>query len=94
MTLCKEALILCNYPARFSTLQISDSLYEKKNTQDEHIIAHFRYFFPCRYSETVYVAENLNEIKITHCEKIFSHIKQKFSHFEKELGISSIFLSY
>ena len=29
--------------------------------------------------------------KITHYEKIFSYIKQKFSHFEKGLGINDIF---
>ena len=69
-----------------NSLQISDSRYEKKNTQNEHIIAHFEYFFTCHYSKTVWLAENLNEIKITHYEKIFSHIKQKFSHFEKGLG--------
>ena len=66
-------------------LQITDSHYEKK-TQNEHIIAYFEYFFTCHYSKTVWLAENLNEIKITHYEKIFSHIKQKFSHFEKGLG--------
>ena len=54
--------------------------------------AHFEYFFTCHYSKTVWLAENLNEIKITHYEKIFSHIKQKFSHFEKELGINNIFV--
>ena len=58
----------------------------RKNTQNEHIIAHYEYFFTCHYSKTVWLAENLNEIKITHYEKIFSHIKQKFSHFEKGLG--------
>ena len=63
----------------------------KKKTQNEHIIAHFEYFFTCHYSKTVWLAENLNEIKITHYEKIFSHIKQKFSHFEKGLGIKNIF---
>ena len=64
----------------------------EKNTQNEHIIAHFEYFFTCHYSKTVWLAENLNEIKITHYEKIFSHIKQKFSHFEKGLGINNIFV--
>ena len=43
------------------------------------------------YSKAVWLAENLNEIKITHCEKIFSHIKQKCSYFEKELGIKHTF---
>ena len=43
---------------------------------------------------TVWLTENLNEVKITHYEKIFSHIKQKFSHFEKGLGINNIFLSH
>ena len=38
------------------------------------------------YSKTVWLAENLKETKITHYEKIFSHIKQKFSHFKKGLG--------
>ena len=62
-----------------------------KNTQNEHIIAHFEYFLTCPYSKTVWLSENLNEIKITHDEKIFSHIKQNFSHFEKGLGINTIF---
>ena len=69
-----------------TALQIPDSHYEKKITQNEFIIAHFEYFFTCHCSKTVWLAENLNEIKITHYEKIFSHIKQKFSHFEKGLG--------
>ena len=42
-------------------------------------------FFTCHYSKTVWLAENLNVIKITHYEKIFFHIKQTFSHFEKGL---------
>ena len=67
------------------------SLWEK-NTQNEYIIAHFVYFFTCHYSKTVWLAKNLNEIKITHYEKIFSHIKQKLSHFEKRLGINNIFV--
>ena len=62
-----------------------------KNTQNEHIIAHFEYFFTCHYSKTIWLVENLNEIKITHYEKIFSQIKQKFSHFEKGLRIKNIF---
>ena len=69
----------------------------EKNTQNKHIMAHFEYFFTCHYSKTVWLAENLNEIKITHYEKIFSHIKQKFSHFEKGLGNvlkENIFLSH
>ena len=73
------------------SLQILDSHFEKKNTQNEHIIAHFEYFFTFHYCKTVCLAENLNEIKITHYEKIFSHTKQKFSHFEKGLGIKNIF---
>ena len=73
-------------------LQIPDSHFEKKNTQNKHIIAHFEYFFTCHYSKTAWFAENLNEIKITHYEKIFSHIKQIFSHFEKGLGINNIFV--
>ena len=63
----------------------------KKNTQNEHLIAHFEYFFTCHYSKTVWLTENLNKIKITHYEEIFSHIKQKCSHFEKGLGIKNIF---
>ena len=73
------------------TLQIPDSHYEKKNTQNEHIIAHFEYFFACHYSKTIWLAVNLNEIKIINYEKIFSHIKQKYSHFEKGLGIKNFF---
>ena len=77
----------CNHEdADTSTLQIPDSSYEKRNTQNDHIISHFEYFFTCHYSKTVWLAENLNEIKITHHEKIFSHIKQKFSHFEEGMG--------
>ena len=68
------------------------SLWEK-NTQNEHIIAHFEYFFTCHYNKTVWLAENLSEIKITHYEKTFSHIKAIFSQFEKRLGIKHIFLS-
>ena len=68
------------------------SFWEKPNTQNEHIIAHIEYFLTCHYSKAVWLAENLNEIKITHYEKIFSHIKQKFSHFEKGLGINNIFI--
>ena len=63
----------------------------RKNTQNEHIITHFEYFITWHYSKTVCLAENLNEKKITHHEKIFSHIKQKFSHFEKGLEIINIF---
>ena len=74
-----------------SALQIPDSHYQKKNTQNEHIISHFEYFFTCHYSETVWLAENLNEIKITHYEKIFSHINHKSSHFEKGLEIKNFF---
>ena len=76
----------------FPSLQVPDSHYEKKGTQNKHTITHFQYFFTCPYSKSVWLAENLNEIKITHYEKIFSHIKQKFSHFEKGLGINNIFV--
>ena len=58
------------------------SLWEK----NEHIIAHFEYSFTCHYSKTVWLAENINEIKVTHYEKTYSHIRQKFSDFEKGLG--------
>ena len=81
-----------NRPVTNFSLQIPDSHFEKKDTQNEHINAHFEYFFTCHYSKTVWLAETLNEIKITHYEKIFSHIKQKFSHFEKGLGINNIFV--
>ena len=66
------------------TLQIPDSHFEKKNF--------FEYFFICHYIKTVWLAENLNEIKITHYEKIFSYIKQEFSHFGKGLVINDIFV--
>ena len=66
-------------------------ILRKKNTQNEDIIAHLEYFFTCHYSKNVWIAENLNEIKITYCEKIFSHTKQTFSHFEKGLRIKNIF---
>ena len=61
------------------------SLWEK-NTQNEQIIAYFEYFFTCQCTKTVWLADNLNEIKITYDVKIFSHIKQKFCHFEKRLS--------
>ena len=64
----------------------------KKNIQNEHIIAHFEYFFAFHYSKTVWLVENLKEIKITHYEKIFSHIKQKIFHFEEGLGIKTFFV--
>ena len=63
----------------------------RKNTENEHIIAHFEYFFTCQYSKTVWLAENLNEIRITNYEKIYSDIKQRFSHFEKGLAIKTFF---
>ena len=66
-------------------------ILRKKNPQNEHIIVRFEHFFTCHYSKTVWLAGNLNEIKITHYEEIFSHIKQKFSHFKKGLGINNIF---
>ena len=69
------------------------SLWEK-STQNAHIIARFWHFFACHYSKTVWLAGNLSEIKITHYEKIFSHIEQKFSNFKRELGIKNIFLSH
>ena len=56
----------------------------KKKTLNKHIIAYFEYFFTCHYSETVW--QNFSEIKITHYEKTFSLIKEKFSDFEKGLG--------
>ena len=67
-------------------------ILRKKNTENEHIIAHLEYFVTCHYSKTVWFTEYLNEIKITHYEEIFSHIKQKLSHFEKRLGINNIFV--
>ena len=57
-----------------------------------HLCSNFEYFFTCHYSKTVWLVENLKEIKITHYEKIFSHIKQKSSYFEKGLGINNIFV--
>ena len=72
-------------------LQILDSHFKKINTQNEYITPHFEYFVTCHYSKTVWLAEDLNEIKITHNEKIFFHTKQNFFHFEKGLGINNIF---
>ena len=51
----------------------------KRNTQNENIIAHFEYFFACHYNKTVLLAENLNEIKITRFQKIFSNQAKIFS---------------
>ena len=45
------------------------------------MMTHFEYFFTCHYSKTVWLAENLNEKKIAHYEKIFSHIKETFLSF-------------
>ena len=47
------------------------SFKRKKNTQKEHITAHFEYFFTCHDSKAVGLTEKLNEIKITHYEKSF-----------------------
>ena len=46
------------------------SLWEK-NTQNEQIIAYFEYFFTCQCTKTVWLADNLNEIKITYDVKSF-----------------------
>ena len=83
--LYKESLFYSMFYS-MNALLIPDSHYEKKNAQNERIIAHFEYFFTCHCSKIVWLTENLKEIKITDDEKIFSHIKQKFSHFEKWLG--------
>ena len=45
-----------------NTLQVPDSRYEKENTENEYIVAHFEYFFTCHYIKTVWLTENLNEI--------------------------------
>ena len=58
----------------------------RKKIHNEHMMTHFEYFLTCHYSKTVWLAENLNEKKIAHYEKIFSHIKEKFCHFEKGFG--------
>ena len=80
-------LSACIVGFRLLTLQIPDYHYEKKNSQNKHIIAHVEYVFIFHYShQTVSLAENLDELKITHYEKVFSHIKQIFSHFEKGFG--------
>ena len=83
--LYKENLLYSMFYS-MNALLIPDSHDEKKNAQNERIIAHFEYFFTCHCSKIVWLTENLKEIKITDDEKIFSHIKQKFSHFEKWLG--------
>ena len=83
--LYKESLFYSMFYS-MNALLIPDSHDEKKNAQNERIIAHFEYFFTCHCSKIVWLTENLKEIKITDDEKIFSHIKQKFSHFEKWLG--------
>ena len=71
------------------TLQIPDSHCEKKNIQNEHIIAHFEYFFTCLYSKTVCLARR--EAQRDKNYSLFSHIRQKFFHFEKGLGIKDFF---
>ena len=78
----------------YISLQIPDSHYEKKDTQNEHKIAHFEYVFTCHLSKTVWFTENFNEIKFTYYEKIFSHIRKKCSRLKKGLGIKNIFLSH
>ena len=47
----------------------------RKKYSNENIIVHFEYFFTCQYIKTVWLAANLNEIKTTNYDKIFSHIK-------------------
>ena len=37
-------------------------LVMKKYTQNEHVIVHFKYFCTSRYSKTVWLADNHNEI--------------------------------
>ena len=46
-------------------------IMRKKNTQNDHIIAHFEYFFTCHYSKTIWLAENLNKIKLLIMRKSF-----------------------
>ena len=78
---------------KLSTLQIPNSHYEKKNTWNDHIIANFEFFFSCHYSKTFWLAENLNEIKISHYGKIFSHINQNFSFWESAGNTKHFFVS-
>ena len=59
-------------------------LIMRKNTQNEHIIAHFEYFFTCHYSKTVWLAESLNEIKnYLLWENLFSYQAKIFSFWER-----------
>ena len=58
----------------------------KKNTQNEHIIAHFEYFFACHYSKTVWLAENLNEIKLLIMRKSFLISSKNFFSFWERVG--------
>ena len=76
------------------TLQLPHSHLEKKKCPKWAQNCLFWVIFTCHYSKAVWLTKNLNEIKFTHYEKIFSHIKQKFSHFEKGLKINNIFLSH
>ena len=76
VTRCKICSLLVAEVACFkkplvTPLQIPDSHFEKKNTQNEHIIAHFEYFFACHYSKILWLAENLNEIKLLIMRKSF-----------------------
>ena len=66
-------------------------LIMRKNILKMSTNCSFWVFFTCQYSETVWLAENLNEIRITHYEKIFTHIKQNFSQYEKGLELKNIF---
>ena len=66
-------------------MQIPKPHYETKNTQNDHIIAHFDYFFTCHNSKTIFLTEILKEIKVTLSEKSLTLIKQKLSHFEEGL---------
>ena len=80
--------------AKLSTLQIPNSHYEKKKKYSKW--AHncsFWVFFSCHYSKTFWLAENLNEIKISHYGKIFSHIKQNFSFWESVGNTKYFFVS-
>ena len=70
-------------------------LWERKYSKWAHNCSHWVFFFTCHYSKTVWLAENLNEIKITYYEKNLSHIKQKiFSFWERVGNKQHFFLSH
>ena len=65
-------------------LQIPDSHFEKGNTQNGQIIAHFEYFFTCYYSKACLARrESQQDKNYSLWENLFSNQAKIFSFWER-----------